>query len=266
MRRKPNLDLRIAKCAHLLAVPQNTRPYSRIDSQAYSKPGVQHDDQLGVPPDDQPDIQFGVPPDIQPGAMSDSLRGRWLEVFGYSELRLELGCGKGRFTVESAKNEPDVLFAAFEKSANVLVIALERADSEGLKNVKFVGVFVDDLTRYFAPGELSRIYLNFPDPWPTNRYAKRRLTAKAYLEQYAEVLRPGGEIHLKTDNLPFFEFTLDSFRHSGYELLEISSDIHKNGPVGVMTDYELQFHSTGLPIYQCRARVSSIATFDSPRN
>jgi len=230
MRRKPNLDLRIAKCAHLLAMlPESAlTPESALDSR----------------------------PVLLPGAQPVSLRGRWLEVFGHSELRLELGCGKGRFTVESAKAEPDVLFVAFEKTENVLVSALERANRDSLKNVKFVSTYVSDLTRYFAPGELSRIYLNFPDPWPTNRYAKRRLTAKSYLEQYAEVLRPGGEVYLKTDNLPLFEFSLESFTSYGFELLEISEDIHKNGPVGLMTDYELKFHGAKMPIYQCRARAT----------
>jgi len=240
MRRKPNLDLRIAKCAHLLAVPPEPAQGSQPDSPAGAQSGWQVDS--------------------QPGAQPDSLRGRWLEVFGYSELRLELGCGKGRFTVESAKAEPDVLFAAFEKTENVLVIALERANRESLKNVKFVSAYVSDLTRYFAPCELSRIYLNFPDPWPANRHAKRRLTSKSYLEQYAEVLRPGGEVYLKTDNLPLFAFSLESFTRCGFELLEISEDIHKNGPVGLMTDYELKFHSAGLPIYQCRARAMMDAT------
>ena len=177
----------------------------------------------------------------------EALRGRWLAEFGYDELRLELGCGKGRFTTETAIAEPDVLFAAFEKTENVIVIALERADREGLGNVKFVSVFVDDLTRYFSPGELSRIYLNFPDPWPTNRYAKRRLTAPGYLEQYLAVLKTGGEIHLKTDNLPFFEYSLKEFERSGYTLLEAVQDIHKNGPVGVMTDYELKFFDQKIP-------------------
>ena len=235
MRRKQNLDLRIAKCAHLLAVPSESAQDSR------------------------PDSQSGAQPDSQPGAQPDSLRGRWLEVFGHSELRLELGCGKGRFTVESAKAEPDVLFVAIEKTANVMVTALERAAGEGLQNVRFSSTYINDLTRYFAPGELSRIYLNFPDPWPTNRYAKRRLTSKSYLEQYAEVLRPGGEVYLKTDNLPLFGFSLESFTSCGFELLEVSEDIHKNGPVGLLTDYELKFHGAGLPIYQCRARCASLS-------
>ena len=208
MRRKPNLEARIEKCAHLLA---------------------------------------GRP---------EELRGRWHEAFGFGELRLELGCGKGRFTVETAKAAPDVLFVAFEKTANVMVTALERAAGEGLQNVRFSSVYVNDLTEYFEPGELSRIYLNFPDPWPSERHAKRRLTGLIYLKQYAQVLRPGGEIHLKTDNLLFYEYSLREFEFSGFDILEDKRDIHKDGPAGVLTDYELKFHGAGLPIYQCRARAT----------
>ena len=180
-------------------------------------------------------------------------QGRWLDSFGYKELRVELGCGKGRFTVETAKAEPDVLFIALEKTANVMVIALERAAAEGLKNVRFVNVLADYLADYFAPGELARIYINFCDPWPTNRHAKRRLTGRRYLEIYSNVLAPGGAIHFKTDNLPLFEFSLAEFEQTSFTVQEAVRDLHKDGPVGVMTDYELRFHEQGLPIYQCTA-------------
>jgi len=179
------------------------------------------------------------------------LRGRWLGESGCHELRLELGCGKGRFTVEAAKAEPDVLFAAFEKTQNVIVTAMERAAAEGLKNVVFASLYVNDLTEYFARCELSRIYLNFPDPWPSNKYARRRLTAANYLEQYSLVLRPGGEVHFKTDNLPFYEYSLGQFELSGFEIIEDIRDLHKNGPVGIFTDYEEKFHNQGFPVYRC---------------
>jgi len=181
----------------------------------------------------------------------EELRGRWLQEFGYDELRIELGCGKGRFTVETAKAEPGVLLVAFEKTANVMVTALERTEQEGLQNIRFVKAFVEDITEYFAPGEVSRIYLNFPDPWPSNRHAKRRLTAFPFLEMYAQILLPGGELHFKTDNLPLFEFSLCELERSKLTLLEETRDLHKNGPLGAMTDYEQKFHSQGLPIYRC---------------
>jgi len=181
----------------------------------------------------------------EPGA----LRGSWLNKFGFAELHIEIGCGKGRFTVESAKAEPEVLFAALEKTDNVLVIALERAAEAGLGNIRYINAYADYLTDYFAPGEASRIYLNFCDPWPASRHAKRRLTCRRYLELYSQVLCPGGEIHFKTDNLPLFEFSLSEFELCGYTLLDITRDLHRHGPVGVMTDYEQKFHSQGTAIH-----------------
>lgn len=181
----------------------------------------------------------------QPG----ELRGNWLGEFGFSKLYIEIGCGKGRFTVESAKAEPDILFAALEKTENVMVIALERAMAESQCNVRFLSVFADDLADYFAPGEASRIYLNFCDPWPAGRHAKRRLTSRRFIELYSRVLCPGGEIHFKTDNPSLFDFSLREFEFCGYTPLDITRNLHEHGPVGVMTDYELRFHSQGFAIH-----------------
>jgi len=183
----------------------------------------------------------------------EQLRGRWLETHMFKELHIELGCGKGRFTLETAKSEPDVFFVALEKSANALVIALERISNEDLQNIRLMNAFAENLTAFFAPGEVSRIYINFCDPWPANRHSKRRLTAQRFLELYKGLLRQGGEIHFKTDNRPLFEFSLREFELCGFELYGITNDLHKDGVVGVMTDYELKFHEQGLPIYRCIA-------------
>ena len=229
MRKKPNLAARVERCAHLLV--------------------------------------------REPGGY----RGKWLDIitseyqrhslgenneYGYNELHIELGCGKGRFTVETAKVEAQsatkagsgVFIIAIEKSADAMIIALERAAAEGLRNVRFINAFADNLADYFAPGEVSRIYLNFCDPWPSNRHSKRRLTNRRFLELYMQALCPGGEIHFKTDNLPLFEYSLKEFGHCGFTLTDIKRDLHKDGPVGVMTDYELKFYNQGLPIYWCRVR------------
>jgi len=184
-----------------------------------------------------------------------SFRGRWLGEFQYNELHIELGCGKGRFTVESAMLSPDKLFLALEKNANVLVVALESAEREGVQNVRFINAMADYLTDFFAPGEVSCIYLNFSDPWPSHRHEKRRLTAQSFLELYRQVLRPGGEIYFKTDNLLLFEFSLLEFERMGFEIVEETRDLHKNGPVGVMTDYEQKFHEQGMAIFQCVAGI-----------
>jgi len=184
------------------------------------------------------------------------LRGCWLDEFKFKELRVELGCGKGRFTVETAKETPGTLFIALEKVANVIVIALERAEQEKLQNVRFINGLADDLPAFFAEGEVSSIYINFCDPWPTNRHKKRRLTCWSFLELYKKVLKPDGEILFKTDDLPLFEFSIKSFEQCGFSLLEISRDLHKNGPVDVMTDYELKFYDQGKAIYSARAAIT----------
>ena len=191
----------------------------------------------------------------------ETFRGRWLGEFGtnefnFDELHVELGCGKGLFTVETAKNEPKVLLVALEKITNVLVLALERAEQEGVQNVRFVNRLADYIADYFDRGEVSRIYINFCDPWPANRHSKRRLTGYRFLEMYKHVLKPGGEIHFKTDNLPLFEFSLNEFTDCGYILSEITRNLHEHGPAGIMTDYESKFYAEGKPI--CRL----VASYD----
>ena len=184
----------------------------------------------------------------------EKLCGRWFDEFEFEKLYIELGCGKGLFTVETAKQEPDVLIVGIEKISNVLVIALERAEQERLQNVRFINMLADDLTTFFAPYEVSRIYINFCDPWPANRHKKRRLTGSIFLELYKQVLCPGGEIHFKTDDLPLFEFSLGEFKRFGFSLKEVTYDLHENNPVGIMTDYEVKFHEQGMPIYMCVAQ------------
>jgi len=183
----------------------------------------------------------------------EKLCRRWLDEHEFERLHIELGCGKGLFTVETAKREPDVLFVGIEKISNVLVIALERAEQEGLQNIRFINGRADDLYAFFAPGEVSCIYINFCDPWPANRHKKRRLTGSVFLELYKQVLCPGGEIHFKTDDLLLFEFSIGEFERFGFTLREVTYDLHEKEPVGIMTDYEVKFHELGMPIYMCIA-------------
>lgn len=176
-------------------------------------------------------------------------RGRWLRDFeGFSELHLELGCGKGRFTADMAGQNPRVLFAAVEKVPDAMVVAMERVCDRGLKNVRFLDRDAANLPEMFAPGEVSRIYINFPDPWPKKKQFKRRLTAASFQRLYAEVLVPGGEIWFKTDNLPLFEWSLEELRAGGWELREVTNDLHADGISGTMTDYEAKFHAQGVKI------------------
>ncbi len=179
-------------------------------------------------------------------------RGRWRELLpGCREVRVELGCGKGRFTVGTAQAEPDVLFVAVERVPDAMVVAAERAKELGLANTYFIDADAADLEDYFAPSEVGRIYINFCDPWPGARYAKRRLTHPGFLLKDRKVLQEGGQIHFKSDNHDLFEWSLFQFPKAGFALSEVTRDLHGSGPVGVMTDYEEKFYQEGKPINRC---------------
>ena len=179
----------------------------------------------------------------------ESERGRWLELApACRELHLEIGCGKGQFTAVTALNHPEALLVAVERVAEALVIAAERALELNISNLRFLKMDARELVSVFAPGEISLIYLNFCDPWPKKHDAKRRLTAPAFLDDYKTLLRPGGEIHFKTDNLPLFEYSLETFEDAGFRLREITRDLHRDGVNGVMTNYEERFHEQGIKI------------------
>ena len=146
-------------------------------------------------------------------AAPESLRGRWGEEFPqYKGLRLELGCGKGRFTVEQAKAEPDVLLLALEKVPDAMVVAMERVMEQHIPNVRFLERDAACLPDLFTPGEIQRLYINFCDPWPKSRDAKLRLTAPGFLRLYADALPVGGEIWFKTDNTPLFDWSIARFQ------------------------------------------------------
>lgn len=184
----------------------------------------------------------------------EKLRGTWRSLLpGASELRLELGCGKGRFTCQTAAAEPEVLFVAVERVPDAMVMAMERAKDMGLTNVFFIDADAARLPEFFAEGEVDRLYINFCDPWPTKRHAKRRLTHRNFLLRYRQVLRDGGEIHFKTDNLPLFQFSLPEFAAAGFRTEEVTNDLHGQGVRGIMTDYEAKFHDLGTPINRCVA-------------
>ena len=179
-------------------------------------------------------------------------RGRWRELLpGAAELRLEIGCGKGKFTVETAAREPEVLFLAVEKVKEALVLAMEKALAMGLKNVFFLSEDAARLEEFFAPGEADLIYLNFCAPWPRSKHATRRLTYHTFLDKYSRVLRPGGELHFKTDNEKLFQWSLEEFARFGCPVKNVTDDLHKDGIVGVMTGYEEKFYALGTPIHRC---------------
>lgn len=179
-------------------------------------------------------------------------RGRWRELKpDAARLRLELGCGKGRFTAETAAAHPEDLYVAVERVADAMVIAMERCRALGLTNVFFIDGDAAVLSDYFAPDEVDLIYINFCDPWPSVKHAPRRLTHENFLRSYRRVLKDGGQIHFKSDNYDLFEWSLFQFPKAGFALSEVTRDLHANGICGVMTDYEEKFHNMGTPINRC---------------
>lgn len=179
-------------------------------------------------------------------------RGNWRALLpGAKELRVEIGCGKGKFTVETAALEPDVLLIAVEKVKEALVLAMEKALAMGLKNVYFISMDAAEIEAFFAPGEIDLMYLNFCDPWPRSKNAKRRLTYHTFLDKYRRVVKPGGELHFKTDNEKLFAWSLEEFAACGLETKNVTDDLHKDGPVGIMTGYEEKFYALGTPIHRC---------------
>ena len=192
-------------------------------------------------------------------------RGKWRDLMPQAQgLRLELGCGKGRFTAETAAAYPEDLYVAVERVPDAMVIAMERVCAMRLHNVFFIDGDAANLTDLFAPSEIDRIYINFCDPWPGNRHAKRRLTHPDFLLRYRQVLSRKGEIHFKTDNHDLFEWSLFQFPKAGFLLSQVTRDLHANGICGVMTDYEEKFHSLGTPINRCVASVGPLSNPPAP--
>lgn len=178
-------------------------------------------------------------------------RGSWLaEHPGCTSLHLELGCGKGAFTCAAAAAEPEALLVAVERVPDAMVVAMERAVAAELTNVRFIDIDAEKLPELFNPGEVTRIYINFCDPWPKKKQFKRRLTAPGFLALYKQVLAPGGEIWFKTDNVPLFDWSLEQFAGAGFRLSEVTRDLHAGGEKGILTDYEKKFVGEGKPI--CR--------------
>ncbi len=178
---------------------------------------------------------------------------------------LEVGCGKGGFACGMAKKYPDIQFYAMERISDVVLLAAEKAEREKDErpdNLRFLLAGAADLPAYFAEASLSRVYLNFSDPWPKKGYAKRRLTHRAFLRQYFALLEMGGELRFKTDNVGLFDFTLEELAALGLEPHFVTRDLHNTEEAAdnVMTEYETNFSSKGVPI--CSLWVKK--TFDLP--
>lgn len=181
-----------------------------------------------------------------------SRKGTWRELMpGCEALWVEVGCGKGKFTAETAAANPNVLLIAVERCREAVVVAMEKAKAMGLHNVFYIDMDVAEMETVFASQEIDRLFINFPDPWPRKKNAKRRLTHRNFLEKYCRVVKEGGEIHFKTDNAPLFAFSLEEFDACGLQVNNLTRNLHENGIVGIMTGYEEKFHALGTPINRC---------------
>lgn len=186
-------------------------------------------------------------------------RGRWRELFGSdAPLRLEIGCGKGRFALETARREPGVNLVAVEREEGALVMAAEKAMEAQLPNLRFLSFDAAQLGDVFAPGEVDLIYLNFSDPWPKARHARRRLTSREYFSRYDLILARGGQVEFKTDNRALFDFSTGQLDSSDtWEIAGLTYDLHRDGSMcagNVMTEYEARFSSAGTPICKLIAK------------
>lgn len=213
------------------------------------------------------------------------LRGRWSELFGNDHpIRIEIGMGKGQFLLELARREPGINFVGIERYSSVLVHPVRKLSAPGqihsrsavsddcapdqaaspepgtlsqnqaskrMRNILLLRMDAERLTEIFAPGEVDRIYLNFSDPWPKDRHAKRRLPGRVFLNRYAQILVPEGVVEFKTDNRSLFDFALEEAKAAGWTVDECTYDLHHD-PVlsegNIMTEYEKKFSELGNPI------------------
>lgn len=183
-------------------------------------------------------------------------RGRWHEVFGnHNAIHIEVGMGKGQFITSLAQLHPDINYIGIEKYSSVLIRALEKLEQLQLPNLYFIRMDAEEITDVFCPDEVSHIYLNFSDPWPKDRHAKRRLTSTTYFSRYNKILIPNGIVEFKTDNMDLFSFSEASVVEAGWNLDLTTRDLHHSPYVegNIMTEYEEKFSSMGNPICKLMA-------------
>jgi tRNA (guanine-N7-)-methyltransferase len=187
---------------------------------------------------------------------ADPNPGVWPDV----PLFVELGCGKGKFACGLAERNPAAMVVAVEKNPEALLAALERAESLMVPNICFIDGNASAMAEWFAPRSIGALHINFCDPWPKARHARRRLTHESFLRMYAGLLKPGGRLHFKTDNRPLYDFTVRSLAETGYTIVgddgnrpvAARTDGHPPLP-SITTDYEEKFMARGLPVYALEA-------------
>ena len=218
MRRKKHLDERLQGCGEYIITPENNEKNIKLAN----------------------NIKMYLPLE---------------EIFeNDAPLFLEIGCGKGGFACEFARQNPDINLLAVEKTANVLVSAAEQAQKMGLKNLRFLSCPAEYLPSYLKKNSIRRIFLNFSCPFPKAKYAAHRLTAPNFLSIYKEIMTENAEIHQKTDNMGLFEFSVENLSAAGFALKNVSLDLHNSDFEGnIVTEYESRFVAEGKPIYRLEA-------------
>ena len=184
----------------------------------------------------------------------ESLKGKWREFWGNDkEIHIEVGMGKGKFMMGMAKAHPDINYIGIEMYSSVLYRAVQKLELEPLENLRYILLDAKDIANVFEKGEVDRIYLNFSDPWPKDRHAKRRLPSRQFLARFDQILKEGGVIEFKTDNKDLFAFAEEEVEPAGWKILEITYDLHNDEKMvegNIMTEYEEKFSSMGNPIYK----------------
>lgn len=181
-------------------------------------------------------------------------KGKWKELFGNENpIRIEIGMGKGRFIMDLARMNPQINYIGIEKYSSVLIRGIQKMEQDPLPNLYFIRMDAEEIVDVFGSEEVEKIYLNFSDPWPKDRHAKRRLPSREFLHRYDEILKKDGNLEFKTDNHDLFQFALEELEPAGWHLDEVTEDLHHDEKMmqgNVMTEYEEKFSSKGNPIYK----------------
>lgn len=184
----------------------------------------------------------------------EAQKNKWRDLFGNAHpLHIEIGMGKGRFIMDMARLHPDINYVGIEKYSSVLIRGIQKLEAEELPNLYFIRMDAENITEVFGTGEVDKIYLNFSDPWPKDRHAKRRLPSREFLNRYHEILSKEGNLEFKTDNRALFEFALKELEPAGWQPDQVTYDLHNDEEMkkgNVMTEYEERFSSLGNPIYK----------------
>ena len=182
----------------------------------------------------------------------ESVKGSWRQQFENDHpIHIEIGMGKGKFIHEMAKLHPEINYIGIEKYSSVLLRAIQKMEAEPVPNLKFIRMDAEAIAEVFAKDEVDRIYLNFSDPWPKDRHAKRRLPSKEFLARYDQFLKKDGVLEFKTDNRGLFDFALEELPQAGWKAEKVTFDLHHDEEMmqgNVMTEYEVKFSSMGNPI------------------